>query len=246
MSDLAQRTLLVAGSSRGIGAATARSAAESGATVIVHGRQDSPALRGLAAELGARWVTCDGTDPEAVHQLATRLVDDGVSIDTLVCTLGAVAATPVLDECDDVWINLMRQNVLAPLHFVQSFTPQLRASGWGRVVLVSSIRGIAGLASPEVAAYSAAKAALINLSASLAKELAPDIAVNVVVPGFALTDMSRTWSAEVRDQSSTALLGRPAEPSEIGGAVLFLASSAASFMTGEVLHVEGGYASAGK
>lgn len=246
MSDISERTVLVAGSSRGIGAAVARRCAEAEARVIVHGRTGSDSLWHLAHELNATAVFGDGTEPAAVTAIADNLAESGVMVDTLVCALGAVTSTPVLSSSDRDWVQMYRANVLGPLHFVQSFADALRRSGRGRVVLVSSIRGVRELASPEVAAYSAAKAALLNLMVSLAKEFAGQVAVNAVVPGFAATDMSATWSPQVLAQIEQAMLGRPAHPNEIAEPIVFLASNAASFMTGEVLHVEGGYASNGK
>ena len=102
------------------------------------------------------------------------------------------------------------------------------------------------MASARGMAYSLSKAAVVNLTSALAKEVAPHITVNAVAPGFTMTDMSKTWNDTVRDQVKTALLGRAAEPEEIAEAILFLASDSASFITGQTLQVDGGYEISGK
>lgn len=240
MTDMSGRTLLVAGSSRGIGAATARLARESGAEVILHGRTLSPHLVALAAELDARAFECDGTDADAVHDAVGTLEADGVAIDALVCTLGAVTSTPALGGSTEDWVGDFRANVLAPANFIRAVAPGMRGRGRGRIVTVSSIRGRDSLASADVTGYSAAKAALENVTVSFAKELAPTITVNSVAPGFSLTDMSQTWTPEVRQEVERSLLGRAAEPDEIASVLLFLVSDAASFMTAQTVLVDGG------
>jgi 3-oxoacyl-[acyl-carrier protein] reductase len=246
MTDMDGRTVLIAGSSRGIGAATARLCASRGARVIVHGREMNDGLLTISTEIAARAVTAEGKVFSSVKQLADDLDIDGIHVDTLICCLGAVGSTPVLQPNDAGWLDMFTANLLAPLHFVQAFADQLMQSSRGRIVLVSSIRGVAHLSSDHVAAYSAAKAALLNLTASLAKNFAPSICVNAVIPGFTRTEMADTWDLKVIQQSQTALLGRAAEPNEIAEGIVFLASSAASFITGESLVIDGGYQSSNK
>ncbi|MEV5409860.1 SDR family oxidoreductase [Thermopolyspora sp. NPDC052614] len=233
-------TVLIAGSSRGIGAAAARLAAEAGAKVILHGRSETPALTSLAADLGAPYIACDGTDETAVSQAVARLRTDGHVIDRLICTLGAVSPTSALDGDTGPWLDEFRWNVLAPAHFIRAVAPDMLARGFGRIVTVSSIRGRDNLANEEVTAYGAAKAALENLTAVYAKRLAPAVTVNCVAPGFVLTDMSAVWSEDVRAEVRRSLLGRAAEPEEIARVLLFLVSDGASFITGQTLLADGG------
>ncbi|MBI5337233.1 MAG: SDR family oxidoreductase [Mycolicibacterium rufum] len=234
------RTALIAGSSRGIGAAAARIEAQRGARVILHGRSDSPALKELAHELDAPAYSCDGQDAAAVGETVDAAVAAHGPIDALICTLGSVTPTDALSGPTDTWLDEFRSNVLGPVNFIRAVVPAMRANGSGRIVTVSSIRGRDNLASPEVTAYSAAKAALENVTVSFAKALAPIITVNAVAPGFVLTDMSDTWSDEVRKEVETNLLGRAAQPEEIAALLCFLVSDGASFITGQTILADGG------
>ncbi|BBY86603.1 SDR family NAD(P)-dependent oxidoreductase [Mycolicibacterium tokaiense] len=234
------RTVLIAGSSRGIGAAAARHEAARGSRVILHGRSDSVALKEFSGELDAPAYHCDGQDAAAVQQLVDTALADVGAIDALICTLGSVSATDALAGSTEDWIAEYRSNVLGPVNFIRAVAPSMLANGGGRIVTVSSIRGRDNLASPEVTAYSAAKAALENVTVSFAKALAPSITVNSVAPGFVLTDMSETWSDEVRKEVATNLLGRAAQPQEIAALLCFLVSDGASFITGQTVLADGG------
>jgi 3-oxoacyl-[acyl-carrier protein] reductase len=234
------RTVLIAGSSRGIGAAAARLEAQRGATVILHGRSESPALKELAQELDSPYYSCDGQDASAVGELVESAVAAHGPIDALICTLGSVLATDALSGPTDDWLDEYRSNVLGPVNFIRAVAPTMLTNGGGRIVTVSSIRGRDNLASPEVTAYSAAKAALENVTVSFAKALAPTITVNAVAPGFVLTDMSETWSDEVRKEVATNLLERAAQPEEIAALLCYLASDGASFITGQTILADGG------
>lgn len=240
MYGLSGSTILIAGSSRGIGAATARLAVEAGAKVVLHGRSPSAALTTLGEELGAPAIACDGTDARAVEASVSELFTAGYQIDRLVCTLGAVSKTPALHGDTEAWLEDFRANVLAPVHFIRAVAPAMTKRGNGRIVTVSSIRGRDNLAHAEVTAYSAAKAALENVTATFAKQLAPAVTVNAVAPGFVRTDMAETWSASVRAEVGRSLLGRAAEPEEIARILLFLISDAAGFITGQTLLADGG------
>jgi 3-oxoacyl-[acyl-carrier protein] reductase len=185
-------------------------------------------------------VTCDGVDRAAVlSAIADAGVRDG--IDSLVNCLGAVTPSNVLEDEDEVWLDQYSVNVLGPLHFCQAVLPGMLAKGRGSIVNVSSIRGYHTMADAEVAAYCAAKAALINVTTAFARKFAPDVRVNAVAPGFTLTDMADTWSPRVRQEVETALLRRAARPEEIAECIYFLASEKSSFVTGQVLLSDGGY-----
>lgn len=234
------RTVLIAGSSRGIGAAAARQEAAAGSRVILHGRSDSTALQQLSAELDSTAHFCDGRDAAAVHELVDAVITDVGTIDALICTLGSVTPTDVLTGDTELWVEQYRSNVLGPANFIRAVAPFMLANGQGRIVTVSSIRGRDNLAGPAIAGYSAAKAALENVTASFAKALAPAVTVNAVAPGFVLTDMSNTWSEATRQQVGMNLLGRAARPEEIAALLCFLTGDGASFITGQTILADGG------
>lgn len=240
------KTILITGSSRGIGAAVAKLASARGAKVVLHGKSESEGLLSLAKELSAEHIVCDVADKQAVETSVNNLLERVGKIDVLVNCAGIVLPVPFLDADDDNWLDQYKTNTLGTVHMVQAVVPSMQNNKYGRIVNTSSIRGINSMATARVMGYSLSKAAIGNLTSALAKELAPDITVNSVAPGFTLTDMSKTWNDTVRNQVKTALLGRGAEPSEIAEAILFLASDKASFITGQTLIVDGGYEISGK
>jgi NAD(P)-dependent dehydrogenase (short-subunit alcohol dehydrogenase family) len=246
MGSFTGQTVLITGSSRGIGAACARAAVAEGATVVVHGRTASPALAAIASELDCRAIAVDGIEPEKVKEALHELMTDGVRIDVLINSLGATGPRTGLETTDEEWIHSLKVNLLAPLHFIQHVGPRMSAAGYGRIVNITSMRGLPYLASEHLLAYSAAKAALSQVTAALAKTFAPHVTVNAVAPGFTATDMAATWTEQVRQQAAGSLVGRPATPQEIAEIVINLARPGASFLTGQTVLVDGGYGLAGR
>ncbi len=245
--SLTDKVILITGSSRdGMGAAAARIASKRGAKVVLHGRVETDELTALAKELQCNYVLCDVTDKSAVEAAVTETIAKAGKIDALINCAGMAAAVPFLESDDEHWIDVFKVNVLGTVHFIQAVAPYMLKAKTGRIVNVSSIRGIENMASSRITAYSASKAAVNNLTAALAKEFAPYIAVNAVAPGFTMTHMSKGWTEAVHAQVETALLQRAAEPEELAATMIFLASDEASFMTGQVLVVDGGYGMAGK
>lgn len=241
------KVVVITGSARGIGAATAKLAHRHGATVVLHGQTASPALKKLSTELdNAFTIVCDVTDKSAVAKSIQTVIEKTGRIDALINSAGIVKPQPFLEADDANWLDQFSVNVLGTVHTCQAVIPYMQRNGYGRIVNVASTRGHQVLASNRGMAYSASKAAVINLTAALAKEFAPAIAVNAVSPSFTKTDMSRSWNETVHRQVETALLGRAAEPHEIAEAIVFLASDAASFITGQTLLVDGGYTMSGK
>jgi NAD(P)-dependent dehydrogenase (short-subunit alcohol dehydrogenase family) len=254
-------TALVLGSSRGIGAATARALAAQGHRVVLHGRSASPALAGLGAELGMPTAAFDLADDAAARLGVKDVVAEHGLPRVVVYSAGVNRVVPFEDASRDDVAEAFAVNVWGAVAVLQDLLPRMVAEGGGggkgaeengggggggAVVLVSSIRGVEGLASERTVFYSMAKAALGNLTASLAKRFAPTVRVNAVAPGFTATDMVATWDERTWRQARGNLLGRPAEPEEIAGAVAFLASDAARHVTGQTLVVDGGYSLAGK
>jgi 3-oxoacyl-[acyl-carrier protein] reductase len=246
-TGLRDKIMLITGSSRGIGRATAQLAHKYGVKIILHGRTESAALKEQAHNLNdAPFIVCDIADKGAVFEQVNELVNKVGRIDALVNCAGEAVGGSFLESDDESWLNEYRVNTLGAVHFCQAIIPLMQEQSYGRIVNVASIRGHETTSSNRVMSYSATKAATVNLTAALAKEFAPHIAVNGVSPGFVDTDNTKKWNETVWAQTKTALLGRIAEPAEIAEAVLFLASDRASFMTGQTIIVDGGYTIAGK
>ena len=244
---LKDKVIIITGSSRGgMGAAAARIASQRGAKVVLHGRAETDELKALAKELQSDYVLCDITDKSAVDSAVAEVIEKTGKIDALINCAGMAASAPFLESDDEHWTDVFKVNVLGTVHFIQAVAPHMLKAKSGRIVNVSSIRGMENMASSRITAYSASKAAVNNLTSALAKEFAPYIAVNAVAPGFTKTHMSKGWTEAVHAQVKTALLQRAAQHEELAETMIFLASDEASFITGQVLVVDGGYGIAGK
>ena len=241
---LKNKVILITGSSRGIGAATARLAKHYGANVVLHGKNESDHLKELSAQLKCPYHVCDVTSKDDVGNLVKKIVEQYGKIDVLVNCAGITNRAKFLETSDELWLDLFKVNVLGTTHFCEAVIPYMQNAGYGRIVNIASIRAY-GITSGRPA-YSVTKAGIMNLTATLAKEFAPHVAVNAVSPGFTETDMSKTWDEEVWRQVNSALLGRVGQPAEIAEAILFLASDKASFITGQTILVDGGYSLSGK
>ncbi len=237
------KVALVTGASSGIGAATAFLLAEEGADVVVcYGRDASGA--GLAAQTvqaaGRRvWLrSFDLGKAESVFAAMASLKDDPGRLDILVLCAGQNIITP-FEECSpEEWDRIIAVNLNGPFYLLRAALPLLNDGG--AVVTVASVAAHTG--APHHAHYAAAKAGLVNLTKSCARALAPRLRVNCVAPGITLTPMGKDTAASLpADYARTKLLaGRFAEPEEIARCIVFLASPAASFITGATLDANGG------
>ena len=236
---LKDKIILITGSSSGIGAATARLAKEYGATPVLHGKTESEDLKKLAKELNCEYIFCDVAVKTAVALAVAEVLEKVKRVDILVNSAGIALRQKFLDTTDESWINTFKVNVLGTTHFCQAIIPQMQRNKYGRIVNIASIRAYIGTSGKPV--YSASKAAIVNLTAVLAKEFAPNIAVNAVAPGYTETPITSNWNDEVWKEVNKALLGRIGQPKEIAEAILFLASDKASFITGQTIIVDGGY-----
>jgi NAD(P)-dependent dehydrogenase (short-subunit alcohol dehydrogenase family) len=245
--DLTGRTALVTGASRGIGAAVAVALARAGADVALNSRNPE-ALEKVAAsvgELGRRALVlpADVTDVDAVRAMVDGAIGGLGHLDVVVNNAGGTAfMVPFTQLRFAGWEKVMRLNVESVVHVLQAVAPHLLDRGRGSVVNVASVAGLG--ATPALTPYGASKAALISLTRSLAVEWASaGVRVNALCPGWTATELNRNlWEDERASAGLTATIpmGRWGRAEEMAGPAVFLASDASSFMTGQVLVVDGG------
>lgn len=234
------RHALVTGAAQGIGFEIARGLAEAGARVTI--ADMNPDVGHEAARgIGAAFEVLNVTDPAAVAALAQKVSD----VDVLVNNAGIVRNTPAEETPDDDWRAVIGVNLDGVFWCCREFGKAMLARGGGSIVSTASMSGLISNHPQPQAAYNASKAAVIHLTRSLAGEWAArGVRVNAVAPGYTATPLTKRGleTPEWRDTwLGTTPMGRLAEPAEIAPAVLYLASDAASFVTGHTLVVDGGY-----
>jgi len=235
-ASLEGKRALVTGASKGIGRAIAQELARAGATVVVGYRSGKNEAEELAAEIGGEAVQADVSSPED----AKRLVDEAGDLDVLVNNAGLTRDGLLARMSDDDWRTVLDTNLSSVFYTCRAVTRPMMKKRSGSIVNISSVVGVHG--NWGQTNYAASKAGIIGFTKSLARELGSrNIRANVVAPGYVKTQLT-----DVLPEEATAAmvdntpLGRVAEPKEIAGAVRFLASGDASFITGEVLLVDGG------
>lgn len=236
MTDLAGRVCLVTGGARGIGEAYARALHEAGARVVIADILED-AGRALVAELGDRalFVPLDVTDEGQWTAAVDAAAQAFGAIDVLVNNAGIANAAPIEHLTTEKWNAVIAVNLTGTFFGCRAVVPIMKAQGRGSIINISSVEGMRG--SPGLHGYTAAKYGVRGLSASLAVELGPHgIRVNSVHPGFIKTAMS----ARVDPAHLDIPLGRPGEPEDLAGTIVFLASDASSFTSGAEFVVDGG------
>jgi len=233
---------VVTGGSRGIGAAAVRAFCAAGYRVAFFYRENDGAAAMLAENTGAISLKADVADRRQVHEAFAQVRARLGAVDVLINNAG-IAQFRLFDEIsDEDWRRMMSVNLDGVFYCAQAVAPEMISRKSGCILNVSSVWGILG-ASCE-AHYAASKGAVIALTRSLAKELGPSgIRVNCVAPGVIRTDMNRDLDEEaLGDLAGRTPLGRLGEASEVADALVFLAGESASFITGQVLGVDGGFA----
>jgi 3-oxoacyl-[acyl-carrier protein] reductase len=237
---LAGRRAVVTGAARGIGAEIARTLARAGATVGV--LDVSADVKQVAADVGGPAEIADLVDPEATREALGALIAALGGIDVLVNNAGILRITPLLDITVEEWDLVLDVNARSMLVTTQVAARAMIAAGaGGRIVNMASMG--AKRAGADQAHYAASKAAVVALTQAAATELGPHgITVNAICPGYVLTEMgAATRTAEmVAGWSAMSPLGRCAEPADVAGMALFLASDDAAYCTGQAFNVTGG------
>lgn len=243
MFDLSGKVALVTGASGGIGGAIAKALHAQGATVVLSGTR-AEALEALKAEIGSRAhvATCNLSDAASVEALPKTAEQAAGPIDILINNAGVTRDNLFMRMKDEEWDQVIAVDLTAAFRLSRAVLRGMMKKRWGRIISITSVVGTMG--NPGQGNYAAAKAGLIGMSKSLAAEVASrNITVNCVAPGFIATAMTDVLPEAQKTQLLARIpVGRMGESREIAGAVVYLASQEASYVTGQTLHVNGGMA----
>jgi len=234
--SLEGKTALVTGGSRGIGRAVALELGRAGAAVVVGYRTEAGEAEAVAAEIGGRAVQADVSDPEQ----AKALVDEAGEIDVLVNNAGTTRDGVLARMLDEDWRTVLETNLSSTFYTCRAAARGMMKRRGGAIVNISSIVGVHG--NWGQTNYAASKAGIIGFTKSLARELGSrGVRANVVAPGYVKTALTEAIPDEARETMlGNTPLGRLGDPEDVAGAVRFLCSDEAAFVTGVVLLVDGG------
>ncbi|GLS20406.1 oxidoreductase [Labrys miyagiensis] len=241
------KVALITGGNRGIGLAIAHALGEAGAKLVISGRSKVPESEKSLADAGYdfEFIAADITDPAAPGMLVDETVKRRGRLDILVNNAGIARHGDTPDFDEGRWREIMGTNLDAVFRGCRAAIGPMRAQGGGAIVNIGSISGFVSNVPQNQVAYNASKAAVHHMTRSLASEFAAEnIRINAVAPGYIDTDMSRggienpEWFPIWRDMTPMRRVG---QPEEVAACVLFLAAPASSYVTGEVLVVDGGY-----
>lgn len=246
MFSLQGRVALVTGGSKGLGKAMALGFSAAGADVFISSRHEDELTRTaqeIAAETGGRvgWAVSDQTRRSEADALVKAAVQKFGRVDVLVNNAGSNTPQPIDQVTDEAWDRIVELNLNSCMALSRAVVPQMKERGWGRIIHISSIMGLASKAGRD--SYSTTKAALIGLARAMALDLGRHgITVNCIAPGPFLTDLpGKMLSAEEKKGfADRTALGRWGDPKELAGPALLMASDAGSYITGTCLVVDGG------
>lgn len=243
MFNLEGKRALITGASGGIGGAIATALHGAGATVSLSGTRTGP-LEDLAASLGSRAhvLPCNLSDAEAVDALPKQAAAEMGGVDILVNNAGITRDNLFMRMSDEEWASVLEVNLTSTMRLCRGVLRGMMKARWGRIVNISSVVGATG--NPGQGNYAASKAGMVGMSKSLAYEVASrGITVNAVAPGFIATAMTDKLNEDQKGKILTQIpAGRMGNGEEIASAVLYLAAPEAGYVTGTVLHVNGGMA----
>ncbi len=243
--DLADRTAVVTGASSGLGRRFAEVLADAGATVFAAARRVERLEELTAARPSIHPVRCDVSDAADCAALVSRALEETGRIDVLVNNAGTSGPTRIEDETEDDLERVLAINLRGPFLLSKYAGAAMCAAGSGTVVNVASILALVSAAPVGGAGYAASKGAIVALTRELAGQWGPQgVRVNALVPGWFRTEMNDALFADERSSrwvDRNTMLRRPGQPSELDGALLFLASDASSYLTGQSLVIDGGW-----
>ncbi|GLY36628.1 3-oxoacyl-ACP reductase [Amycolatopsis sp. NBRC 101858] len=240
MTDLSGRVALVTGGTRGIGLATVRALVDAGATVVLTGRDEARAKEAASAAGAAAGLALDVTDAKAVSSLVRGVAKEHGKLDVVVANAGIMEDALLGMIREELVDTTLSTNVAGTLHTVQAAARAMMRKKTGSIVVLASIVGEYGSAGQTV--YAASKAAVANIARSAAKELGRSgIRVNAVAPGVIETDLTAGLSEDAKaENAGKTPLGRLGRAEDVANAIRFLVGDEASFITGQVLGVDGG------
>jgi len=229
---LSKRVALVCGSTRGIGRAVAKALADEGAIVAINGRDATAPF------------PADVSVPAEAERLVRDVAKQFGRLDILFCNAGGPPAAPFKDQPADAWQRAIELNLLSTIHLCRAAVPIMRKAQWGRIICLTSVAAKQPL--PGLILSTTARAGVLGFAKALADEVATDgITVNSICPGFIATErieeLTRTKPEAMKQMLVQIPMGRIGNPSELAATVAFLASEAASYITGAVLQVDGGF-----
>lgn len=249
MFDLTGRVVVVSGASSGLGAQMARGFAGQGADLVLTARR-LERLEELAEELRATGVRvlplkCDVTDHAQVDAAAAAAEKEFGKVDVLVNCAGSAKNAGVLDMTDEEWDFTIATDMTSVFYVTRAFGSIMKKAGYGRIINIASMYGLVGNTAMDTVAYHTSKGGVVNFTRAVAAELAKyNITVNAICPGYFETEL--THDTLVTDEftaymKATVPLGRYGNEGELNAAAIFLASDEASYVTGVILPVDGGY-----
>ena len=244
---LTGKTALITGAARGIGKQIALVYAREGANIAftdLELNEQAQATRDEIAALGVKvqFYSSDAADFEAAHKVVEQVIADFGRLDILVNNAGITRDTLLMRMTEEQWDQVIQVNLKSAFNFTHAVTPVMMRQRSGSIISLSSVVGINGNAGQ--ANYAASKAGIIALTKSVAKELGSrGVRANAIAPGFILTDMTKALSEETLKQFVSLIpMKRGGEPEEVAKVALFLASDLSSYVSGQVIQVNGGMA----